>query len=116
MTTSSRYSETNIQSNSIPNANGYIENKFTDKVFNETIFIPCNCSCPQCSDEIEVNVEFTSTAFQCLHEDKILFDVDIEIIEATAVNPDCQSLVYQHHTSGVWDECLTIAENFANLE
>jgi len=100
----------------ISNVHGYIEDKFTDKVFNETIFIPCNCNCPQCNDEIEVDVEFTSTAAQCLHEGEIVLDVDIEIIEATAVNPDYQSLVYQHHTSGVWDACLEVAQNFASLE
>tara|TARA_R110002051_G_scaffold124344_2_gene197496 strand:- start:61 stop:414 length:354 start_codon:yes stop_codon:yes gene_type:complete len=96
----------------------YLEDKFTDKTFNETIFIMCDCNCPQCNDEVEVEVEFEATAHQYEHQGEIGFDVDVrQIISATAVDSNCQSIVDAgHYSNGVHDECRSIAEDFASME
>jgi hypothetical protein len=89
------------------------EDLFTDKTFNETIFIPCNCDCKRCNDEIEVSVEFEATAAQYEHEGEIGFDVFVtQVIEAIAVDSNCQSIVDASYD--IESQCQNIAETFAN--
>ena len=86
---------------------------FTDKTFNETIFIPCNCDCKRCNDEIEVEVEFEATAAQYEHEGEIGFDVFVtQVIEEIAVDSNCQSIVDASYD--IESQCQNIAETFAN--
>ena len=92
----------------------YLEDKFTDKTFNETIFIPCNCDCKRCNDEIEVEVEFEATAAQYEHEGEIGFDVFVtQVIEAIAVDSNCQSIVDADECYNIESQCRDIAEAFA---
>ena len=92
----------------------YLEDKFTDKTFNETIFIPCSCNCKRCNDEIEVNVEFEATAAQYEHQGEIGFDVFVtQVIEAIAVDSNCQSIVDADAGYDIDTECHNIAETFA---
>ena len=90
------------------------EDLFTDKTFNETIFIPCNCDCKRCNDEIEVSVEFEATAAQYEHQGEIGFDVFVtQVIEAIAVDSNCQSIVDADAGYDIDTECHNIAEAFA---
>ena len=90
------------------------EDLFTDKTFNETIVIPCNCNCKRCNDEIEVNVEFEATAAQYEHQGEIGFDVFVtQVIEAIAVDSNCQSIVDADECYNIESQCRDIAEAFA---
>tara|TARA_R110000765_G_scaffold93795_1_gene176870 strand:+ start:271 stop:687 length:417 start_codon:yes stop_codon:yes gene_type:complete len=85
---------------------------FTDKTFNETVFISCDCNCPQCNSEIEIDVEFTCDMAQSMYKGEVMFETDIDAVEAIATDPKNQTAV-DNSSWEIRDMCSNIAYAFA---